>query len=115
MLPLAVDENVQGVIVRGLRRRQPNIDLVRVQDVGFGHTPDPRILEWAAAEGRIVITEDVSTMVGFAWERVKAGISVPGVIVRSGKVTVNQVIDDLLLVATCGVAQDFKDQVKYPL
>jgi hypothetical protein len=32
MLRLASDMDVHGDIVRGVRRRQPNIDLMRVQD-----------------------------------------------------------------------------------
>ena len=78
MLPLVADENVNGAIIRGLRRRQPGIDLIFVQEVGLDHTPDPDILEWAAAEGRIVITEDVNTMVGFAWDRVRAALADAG-------------------------------------
>ncbi len=33
MLRLASDADVHGDILRGLRRRRPEIDLVRVQDV----------------------------------------------------------------------------------
>jgi len=33
MLKLLADENFDNNIVRGLRRRNPNIDIVRVQDV----------------------------------------------------------------------------------
>ncbi len=32
MIKLATDENFNGKIIRGLRRRNPNIDIVRVQD-----------------------------------------------------------------------------------
>ena len=35
MLRLLTDEDVHGDIVDGLRRRQPALDLVRVQDVGL--------------------------------------------------------------------------------
>ena len=46
MLCLMSDENVNGHIVAGLRRRQcPDLDLVRAQDVGLMNTPDPDILE----------------------------------------------------------------------
>ena len=45
-------------IVRGLLRRMPNLDVVRVQDVGLVQTPDPNILVWAAAEERILLTHD---------------------------------------------------------
>ena len=48
MLQLPIDEDVHGDIVNGLRRRQPGLDVVRVQDVGLRQTPDPDILEWAA-------------------------------------------------------------------
>ena len=52
MLRLLSDENFDGHILRGLFRRLPSIDLVRVQDVGLEHTADSEILEWAAAANR---------------------------------------------------------------
>lgn len=62
MLRFAADENFNNDIVRGLLRRKPNLDIVRVQDVGLAGADDPTILEWAAREGRILITQDVSTI-----------------------------------------------------
>jgi hypothetical protein len=44
MLRLASDENLHGGIVRGLRRREPDLDLVTVQEVGLDQTPDDAIL-----------------------------------------------------------------------
>ena len=58
---LLSDENFNGAIVRGLMRRLPELDFVRVQDVGLTHTDDPVILQWAANEGRILLTYDVAT------------------------------------------------------
>ncbi|HVS36675.1 MAG TPA: DUF5615 family PIN-like protein [Gemmataceae bacterium] len=113
MLPLAADEDVNGNIIRGLRRREPGIDLVRVRDVFPAGTPDPMVLEWAASNGRVLITQDENTMVGCAWDRVQAGLPMPGVIVRGKGVTIRQAIDELLLAACCGVADDFKDQVQF--
>jgi hypothetical protein len=78
MLRLASDADVHGDVVRGLRRRRPEIDLVRAQDVLPEGTPDPEVLAWAAAEDRILITNDRNTMVGFAYQRVAAGELVPG-------------------------------------
>lgn len=37
-------------IVRGLLRRKPDVDIVRVQDVSLSGADDPTILEWAAQE-----------------------------------------------------------------
>jgi hypothetical protein len=52
MLLLVSDENFNGDIVRGMLRRRPDLEIVRVQDVGLTQTPDPDILEWAAGQGR---------------------------------------------------------------
>ena len=62
MLLLASDENFNGDIVRGLLRRHPALDLVRVQDVDLMQTPDSEILEWAANQGRVLLSHDVSTV-----------------------------------------------------
>jgi len=70
------------------------------------------VLEWAATEGRVVITQDENTMIGFAWDRVRAGKPMPGLLVRGKGVTVGQAIDELLVIAYCGDAGDFKDQVQ---
>ncbi len=66
MLRLASDEDVHGLIVRGLRRRIPTLDLVRVHDVLPEGTPDPEVLEWASRENRILVTNDRSTMIAHA-------------------------------------------------
>jgi predicted nuclease of predicted toxin-antitoxin system len=62
MLRFAADENFNNNIIRGLLRRQPELDIVRVQDVGLRGADDPTVLEWAAQEGRILLTHDVATI-----------------------------------------------------
>lgn len=57
---LLTDENFNGSILRGLIRRLPELDLIRVQDVGLMNTDDRQILEWAASDGRILLTHDVA-------------------------------------------------------
>ena len=78
MLRLLSDENFNGDIVRGLFLRQPDLDLLRVQDVGLQETDDPAILDWAANEARIVLTHDRATMPDFAYERLLKGKQMPG-------------------------------------
>jgi predicted nuclease of predicted toxin-antitoxin system len=79
VLKLVSDENFNGDILRGLFRRFPQLDVVRVQDVGLAHTPDPDILTWAALESRILLSHDRDTVPYFAIARVKAGQTMPGV------------------------------------
>jgi predicted nuclease of predicted toxin-antitoxin system len=85
MLRLASDADVHGAIIRGLRRRLPEIDLVRVQDILAENTPDPEVLAWAAVEDRVLLTNDRNTMIGFAYQRVAAGQPVPGLIVTTNE------------------------------
>jgi hypothetical protein len=80
MLRLLSDENLNGDILKDLLLREPALDLVRALDVGLGATPDPVILDWAAREGRILLTHDRKTTVGYAYDRLKMGLPLPGVI-----------------------------------
>jgi len=113
MLRLAADENFNNDIVRGLLRRKPDVDIVRVQDVGLSGANDPTILEWAAQEGRVLLTHDVSTLTRYAEERVKAGKTMPGVFEVSRKVPVGVAIEDILLIAECSLEGEWEGQVRY--
>lgn len=66
MLKLAADENFSQKIVRGLRRRRTDIDIVTVQESGIRGAGDPEVLTWAAQEGRMLLTHDVSTITKYA-------------------------------------------------
>lgn len=54
MLKLLADENFDNTVLRGLFRRNSELDIVRVQDVGLSGEDDPTVLEWAAQEGRVL-------------------------------------------------------------
>lgn len=66
---MLVDEDFDNTIVRGLFRRNLILDMVRVQDIGLSGKDDPTILEWAAQEGRVLLTHDVATITRYAYER----------------------------------------------
>ncbi len=74
MLRLAADENFNNDIIRGLLRRIPSTDIVRIQDVGLSGADDPAVLAWAAQENRVTLTHDVSTMTKYAYERLATAI-----------------------------------------
>jgi hypothetical protein len=73
VLRLAADENFNNDIVRGLVRRKPDVDIVRVQDAGLSGADDPAVLNWAAGQRRVLVTHDVSTLSKHAYDRVAAG------------------------------------------
>ncbi len=80
------DENFNNDIVRGLRRRNPTIDVVRAQDVGLMESDDESLLAWAAEQDRILLTHDVSTITAFAYRRIMKGDRMPGVFEWEGQV-----------------------------
>ena len=117
MLRFLADHNFNFDVVRGLRRRAAEegfaVDIVTAREVGLAAADDPRLLEWAAAERRIVLSSDVNTLIGFAWDRVRAGEPKPGVFAARQDSAIRQLIDDLLLLAECTEPAEWSDRVTY--
>jgi Domain of unknown function (DUF5615) len=107
------DENIDTDIVLGLKRRVANVDIVRVQDVGLRSQADPAILQWAADEGRVLVSHDLKTIPAFAFERVTAGLRMPGAFLAAKVLPMAVVIDELALIAEASGADDWVDQVVY--
>lgn len=57
MIRFAADENFSGVIVRALKLRRSELDIVRVQDTDVAGSDDPTLLAGAAQEQRIILTQ----------------------------------------------------------
>ncbi|NEQ99084.1 MAG: hypothetical protein F6K30_20595 [Cyanothece sp. SIO2G6] len=113
MLRLLADEDFNNQIVRGILRRRPEIDIVRVQDVGLSNTDDPAILEWAAQQGRILLTHNVETMTRYAYERVQAELAMPGGFEVSRSVPVGLAIEEIILLAEGSFEGEWEGQVQY--
>src|SRR5574341_793925 len=111
MLRLATDEDFNGRIVRGLRRTQPDLDIVRVHEAGLSGVPDPGVLEWAASESRLVLTHDASTMTKYAYDRVTNNQPMPGIIEAGQDIPIGRVIDDVLLLVNCSFEGEWEGQV----
>lgn len=113
MLRLLSDENFNWDILRGLLIRRPDLDLLRLQDVGLEKADDPAILEWAALNNCILLTHDRATMPDFATQRVVAGKPMPGVFVVNNRMSVRQAIDELLLIEACSDQLEWAGLVVY--
>ncbi len=113
MLRLPADENFNGDITRGLLLRDPNIDLIRVQDVSLAEADDPPILAWAAVHNRIVLTHDRATMPDFAYDRIVVGQQMPGVFVLNDRMAIQQAIEELLLIDECSDLEERSNLVVY--
>ena len=99
--------------MRGVLRRNFQVDLVRVQDVGLTGVEDPQILEWAARERRVLLTHDVATITKYAYQRVEAGLPMTGVFEISPTVSIGIAIDDILLLAEASLENEWEGQILY--
>ena len=113
MLRLAADENLHNAIIRGILRRKPESDIVRVQDVGLSGVDDSTVLAWAAEAERVLLTNDVTTITKYAYERVAAGQKMPGVIEISRAVPIGIAIDEIILLLECSLADEWEGQVLF--
>lgn len=96
MIPLLTDENVRGSIIRALLQHRPELDLLRVGEVGLRATEDPMILEWAAEHGRVLLTHDRQTMTYYAYQRMRSQQEMPGVIVLDDRASPGNLVPDIL-------------------
>lgn len=111
MLRLASDADVHGAIIRGLRRRMPELELLRSQAALPDGTPDHEVLVWAAAENRVLLTNDRNTMVGFAYDCVAAGEPMPGLIVTTNEQSTGATINDIAVIAECMSDEELRDKM----
>ena len=113
MLRLVSDLDANGRLLRALFRRHPLCDLLRAVDAGLTGAHDRVVLEWAATEGRILLSQDRKTMIGFAYDRVRAGLPMPGLFMVRRRATIRRVLEDLLLLDGCSEQDEWRDQVLF--
>ena len=105
------DENFNGLLLRALRRRDPEFDAIRVVDAGRSGLDDPGVLAWAASLGRIVLSHDVRTMTRYAHGRIAGERLMPGLILVDASRPTHAVIDDILGVAGASAAEEYVSQI----
>jgi predicted nuclease of predicted toxin-antitoxin system len=112
MVPFLTDVNFNGRALRALLRAIPTLDVVRAQDVGLDGADDPTVLEWAAQNGRVLLTHDEKTMPGHAYQRLTAGQRMAGVVIVAVPIG-GRVVADLILMIECSQDDEWENQVRY--
>lgn len=110
---LVADENFHGDMLRGLLRVEPKLDIVRIQDTHLYQAADPLVLEWAAQEDRILLTHDVQTMTKYAYERIRAGLPMPGVIEVRDDLPIGQAIEEILIALLASKPGELTNRIMY--
>jgi Domain of unknown function (DUF5615) len=78
---LATDNDLNEDIARGVRRRFPGVEVISIRDVGLARANDAGVSEWGAQAGYVVLTHDISTMTAAAYQRLRKGEPLAGVVV----------------------------------
>lgn len=110
MFSLLADENFNHRIVEAL---PSGVRVLTVVDAGLRGADDPAVLDWAAANGCIVLTHDFRTMPAHAWERVQAGLPMPGVLMLDSMLAVGEAVAELTLLLECSEAAEWANHVVY--
>ena len=113
MIRFLADENFNGYVTSALRRRLSQLDFVTAAEAGLKGLSDPDLLAWAARDERVLLTHDVTTLIHFANERLRLGLSLSGVIVVNRRLRVSNVIEDLMLVAECSDGSEWQGKIRF--
>ncbi len=113
VMRFAADENFNGHLLAGLRARLPDVDIVRVQDTEMYEAADPDLLAWLAQENRILLSHDVQTMPGYVYERVRATLPMPGLVIVQETIARGKLLDELEVVLGAGRPEDFENVIRY--
>lgn len=105
------DEDFEPAIIKGLRRRQPQLDLMTAVEASNLGKTDSEVLAFAAQESRILVSHDKRTLPGHFADYLAAGHHSPGVLLVSRKVSISQAIDALLLVWGASQHDEWADTI----
>lgn len=110
-----LDEHVDVVIQRQLRRKSILLEVMRVGDAGTlaAGTDDPDILEWAGENGFIVVTEDRSTMPDHVAAHMLNQKTFAGLFWIRPDVSIGQIVEELHLIWQTCEAEEFRDCALY--
>ncbi len=106
------DADLRQPIVTGLKRREPSIDFRTAHDAVLAGLDDPAVLGIAAADGRLLVSHDVSTMPEHFARFIERQTS-PGVILISQELPYRDAIDGLLRVWATTEAEDWHNVLSF--
>jgi hypothetical protein len=113
VLALLIDENLNHRILRGLLRSVPHLDYKLAAAEELQGADDPKVLDFAAKQNLVLVTHDLRTVPKFAYQRVKEGLPMPGVIAVPDDVPIGRAIEDLGIVTECASPSEVRSLVIY--
>jgi predicted nuclease of predicted toxin-antitoxin system len=110
-LRLQAGNDLKFAIVKAVRRREPAVDFLSAQESQLhGLIGDPEILEWAAAEGRVLVSHDRRTMLRHFHSRLVTGKSSPGLLIVAQGAPIADVVEALVVLRAVADREELRDQ-----
>ena len=106
------DADLDGRILRGLRRAAPEVDIRTAADAAFAGLKDPEVLRIAADSERILVSQDRRTMPAH-FARFTADAQSPGVILLREATPISTVIEELVLIWNASEAEEWVDRLMW--
>jgi predicted nuclease of predicted toxin-antitoxin system len=104
------DADLDGRVLRGLRRAAPGVDIRTAANAGLAGLDDSEVLQIAAESGRILVSQDRRTM-PWHFNRYVAGAESPGVILLRGAIPISTAIEELVLIWNASEAAEWVNRL----
>lgn len=100
------DADLDGRVLKGIKRAAPEIDIRTAIEAELIGVKDPDVLRVSASAGRILVSQDRSTMPGHFANYVNATSS-PGVIILREAIPIATAIEELVLIWAASEAEEW--------
>ena len=104
------DADLDGRIIRGLRRTAPEIDIRTATQAELNGLEDPDVLQIAADSGRILVSQDRRTMPVHFARHVRNARS-PGVVLLREATPIAIAIEELVLIWAASEAEEWTNRL----
>src|SRR5262245_50992652 len=107
------DEDLRFDIVRAIRRLEPLVEISTVPELGRSGSTDAEVLEYALANGWLVISHDVNTLKPEAERRIADGRGVAGVFLTAQRAPTRPTAETVVLIWSASEAEEWRDRVVF--
>jgi hypothetical protein len=113
LIRFQADADLRHSIVTAVRRLEPAISFASAVDSGITGLADPEILEFAAGEGRILVSHDRRTIIHHFRNHLAARKSSPGVFLVPQSAPLGPIAEVLVVVWAVSEAEEWRDQLRH--
>ena len=113
MIRFQADADINPRLLTLVYRLEPAIDFASALNPDLTGLPDAHVLELAANQSRILVTNDRNTMIDHFRRHIEAGRFSPGVFVFAQNAPVAAIAEAIILIWATSTPADWADGISY--